>query len=150
MTRVTYSMKVALLLATLPRATAAPVGRGGASANECNPSRGCTVCDSCCSEYITLPVLCDKCVADHCHRGSLRDSEYEEREYASSLGFCSDQNPACSGWAKQGECQGPNAAWLAVSSCRFRAGHCSLLEAVRSRKKELTFLGALPIVVRKL
>ena len=90
-------MKVALLLATLPRATAAPVGRGGASANECNPSRGCTVCDSCCSEYITLPVLCDKCVADHCHRGSLRDSEYEEREYASSLGFCSDQNPACSG-----------------------------------------------------
>ena len=35
--------------------------------NECNPSRGCNVCDDCCKSYIPDGAPCDGCVAEKCN-----------------------------------------------------------------------------------
>ena len=35
--------------------------------NECNPTKGCNVCDACCKPYISADY-CDKCVSEQCSR----------------------------------------------------------------------------------
>eukprot|EP00049_Salpingoeca_infusionum_P009234 m.153028 g.153028 ORF g.153028 m.153028 type:complete len:567 (-) comp14278_c0_seq1:690-2390(-) len=39
---------------------------GGGSSNQCNPTKGCNVCDACCKSWITDQATCDACVQSQC------------------------------------------------------------------------------------
>ena len=43
-----------------------PPAPGPGKKNECNPTKGCNVCDECCEPYIPDGTMCDACVSKNC------------------------------------------------------------------------------------
>ena len=105
--------------------------------NECNPSKACNVCTSCCKEYIPDGAACDKCVKDECPKKTECNPSKTCnvcaaccKEYIPDGDACDkcvkdECSVNCTAFASRSACGGSGACdWCAVSPWGETSGIC--------------------------